>query len=54
MYDEHETSVISLHDFNDIEGHGLRGFSNVEEKDDELKRKVGRPATSMTRALSPP
>jgi hypothetical protein len=37
MKNEHETSGVSLHDFNDIEGHRLKGFLNVEEKDDELE-----------------
>jgi len=33
MINERETSGISLHDFNDIEGHRLRGFLNVKEKE---------------------
>ena len=33
MNNERETSGISLHDFNDIEGHRSRGFLNVKEKE---------------------
>jgi hypothetical protein len=33
MNNERETSGISLHGFNHIEGHRLRGFLNVKEKE---------------------
>ena len=43
MNNEHGTSGISLHDFNNIEGRRLRRFLNVvkdEDDDSELLRKL--------------
>jgi len=39
MNNEHGTSAISLHDFNNIEGHRLSGFLNMQEKKIQLRRK---------------
>ena len=36
MNNEHETSAISLHDFNELEDHRLRGFLNLEEKENSV------------------
>ena len=41
MNTEHGTSGISLHGFNDVEDHRLRGFLNVEAKEErERLRKL--------------
>jgi hypothetical protein len=39
MNNEHETSAISLHGFNEIEGRRLRGFLNVKKKENSMERK---------------
>jgi hypothetical protein len=36
MNNEHGTSAISLHDFYEIEARRLRGFLNVEEKENSV------------------
>jgi len=36
MNSERRMSGISLHDFNDLEGHGSKGFLNVREKENSV------------------